>query len=295
VTVRVRPDMLEQAADAIAAFTGNGVVVEPAIEALGPDEGYRLDEAAPQTIKGYVYGEVEPARRTLLRRQLRRLGLIHAIAAPLKWRTLHEEDWANSWKEHYQVEPVGRLIIRPAWRDYEPLPGEVVVSLDPGMAFGTGNHPTTRMCLIALQDLLEPGSRVLDLGCGSGILAVAAAGLGAASCLALDIEEQAVTATRSNVELNDAGSVVRAEHRSLDADRDGTFDLLLANIHATAVVQLAAEMARVARPGARLLAGGIIDPRLDEALTALQEAGWDVERVLAEGEWRTVVAQKTAS
>jgi ribosomal protein L11 methyltransferase len=292
VRLRVLPAAVEAASDAVSLFTGRGVVIEPAIEALGPDEGYLVDASAPQTLTGYFRGPVSPSRRRGLRRALASLGLADALAAPLTWRTLREEDWANSWKEHYQVQRVGRIAIRPVWRDYSPGEGELMISLDPGMAFGTGQHPTTRMCLAALQELIEPGASVLDLGTGSGVLALAAISLGASSCLALDIEEQAVSAARENVRLNRAEQLVRVEHRSLDPWADGPFELIVANIHASAIVALAADLARVARPNAPLVAGGVIEPRLAEVEAALGAAGWTIERILADGEWRTLIARR---
>src|SRR5207247_6865053 len=111
-------------------------------------------------------------------RVLRNRGLAAHIVGPLRWHTIREEDWAESWKQHYDIERLGRIVIRPAWRPYTLGPGELLVALDPGMAFGTGQHPTTRMCLAGLQKVEVAGKRVLDLGCGSGILVIAAVRLG---------------------------------------------------------------------------------------------------------------------
>src|SRR5207237_9096872 len=123
-------------------------------------------------------------------------------------RVVDEQDWENAWKGHFFVHRIGeRLVIQPSWRDFEPGPDDLVVTLDPGMAFGTGLHPTTRLCLVALERLVSPGDRVFDVGTGSGILAVAAARLGAASVLAVDLDEIAMQAAREDVETNRMGDL----------------------------------------------------------------------------------------
>src|SRR5436190_22799006 len=136
VTLRVSPEALEPIADFLQDWTGNGVTIEPPIEALGPDEGYTLDDTAPVTLRAYVYGPVPISRRGALRRELRKAGLADALVVAARWSTIREEDWAEAWKAHYEIERVGRIVIRPAWREYEAKADEVVVSLDPGMAFG---------------------------------------------------------------------------------------------------------------------------------------------------------------
>lgn len=291
VALRARPDAVELISDFLGRFTGNGTVIEPAIQAFGPDDGYSLDAGAPQLIKGYFYGHVPASPRAALRR---RLDAAHAgaVVGRLRWRELRQEDWANAWKAHYKVQHIGRIVIRPAWIEYRARKGEIVVSLDPGMAFGTGDHPTTRMCLEAMQGIELAGASVLDLGAGSGILSIAAAALGASHCLALDIEEMAVTATRANLALNSLGGRVTVEHRSLSRT-DGASDAIFANIHASAIVALAPDLAAVARPGATLVAGGVIEPRLQETCAALTANGWSIEQVLESGDWRTVVCRRS--
>jgi ribosomal protein L11 methyltransferase len=227
-----------------------------------------------------------------VRRRLHSAGLVDAVVGRLGWRTLREEDWAEAWKAHYDIEHVGQVVIRPAWRDYAAKDGEVVVSLDPGMAFGTGQHPTTRMCLQLLQDLLRPGDRVLDLGTGSGILAIAAIRLGAGSCTALDIEEQAVKAARANVELNSLDGQIQVEQGSIDlVAGEGPFDLVLANINAATVISLAPAMRGALKPGREVAAGGIIAEREQDCRGALEAAGLVIERVAEDGDWRTLVAR----
>jgi ribosomal protein L11 methyltransferase len=296
LTLRVTADAVEAVGDLIQEVTGSGVSIEPPIEALGPDEGYLLDESEPYTLRGYVYGPVSRGRRAGLRRRLLREGLSARVWGRITWRTLREIDWAEAWKEHYQVERVGRVVIRPAWRDHSAAKGEAVVSLDPGMAFGTGQHPTTRMCLLALQDLVGAGDDVLDLGAGSGVLALAALALGARRAVCIDIEEQAVAACVANAALNGVSNRVEVMPAgSIELARGkGPFDLVLANIIARVIIALASEIRAQMKPGARLVTSGIIAEREPDTRAALEQAGLVFERRLEEGDWRAFVHRAPA-
>jgi ribosomal protein L11 methyltransferase len=300
LALRVRPQAVEDVADLLQEITGRGISIEPPIETLGPDEGYTLDESAPLRLIAYFAGSLSPQRRDEVRREIAAAGLLDAVAGDFAWGTIREEDWAETWKEHYDIEHVGRLVVRPAWREYTAAPGEVVISLDPGMAFGTGQHATTRMCMEALSGL-EQGTenrkqgpeRVLDLGSGSGILAIAAVALGAEWVLAIDTEEQAVKASIENAALNGMQDRITVREGSIEAvGGDGPFDLVLANINAAAVSALAAAMAAAMTPGAWLFAGGVIAERQPGARAALEAAGLRIERVMQDGDWRTFVARR---
>jgi ribosomal protein L11 methyltransferase len=327
VALRVRPEAAEAVADLLQELTGRGVTIEPAIEALGPDEGFTLDESAPLRLLAYFEGPVSASGRGALRRLLKDQELLAAVEGRLQWRPVREEDWAETWKEHYDIERVGRLVIRPAWREYEASRGEVVISLDPGMAFGTGQHATTRMCLEGLTALEQgtghkqqgakplraatqgtrgtggtegtsekqevSGLRVLDLGSGSGILAIAAVALGAEWVLATDTEEMAVKASIENAALNGMQDRITVRPGSIEAvGRDGPFDVILANINAAAVTSLVEAMAKQLKPGAWLFAGGVIAEREAGVAEALRAAGLRIEQVMTEGDWRTFVARR---
>jgi ribosomal protein L11 methyltransferase len=292
ITARVRREASETAAEVLQDLTGRGITIEPPIQALGPDEGYVLDDTAPETLRAYLHGPVSDGRRAELVTALKD-AVGDALAGDLEWGTIREEDWAETWKEHYDIERVGRVVVRPAWKEYEAQPGEIVVSLDPGMAFGTGQHPTTRMCIQGLQDKMQPGDHVLDLGSGSGILAIVAVALGARSVLATDTEEQAVQASIENAALNAMQDTIVVRPGSIDAvGGDGPFDLILANINAAAVSALASSIAAEMKPGAWLFAGGVINEREAMARSALEAAGLHIERVMSEGDWRTFVVQR---
>ena len=327
LALRVRPEACEAVADLLQELTGRGVTIEPQIEALGPDEGYTLDESAPLRLLAYWPGALSAADKGGVMAELRAAGLEAAIGGAPAWQTIREEDWAETWKEHYDIERVGRLVVRPAWREYSAAPGEVVIGLDPGMAFGTGQQATTRMCLAGLQQATgnkqqgdgqqatsnmqragtegtwgtegtgrdeAPGlGKVLDLGCGSGILAIAAVALGAESVLAIDTEEQAVKASTENTALNGMQGKITVREGSIEAvGDDGPFDVILANINAAALTSLAAPMARQMKPGACLFAGGVIAEREAGVAEALRAAGLRIERVMSEGDWRTFVCRR---
>ncbi len=293
VSLRVQPEACDDVSDLLQQLTGSGVTIEPPIEALGPDEGYILDEKEPLTLRGYLYGGVSPSARSSIRRGIVGAGYGPSIAGSLHWRTIREEDWATAWKEHYHVEHAGKIAIRPAWREYTPKKGELVVTLDPGMAFGTGQHATTRMALVALQELITPDAHVLDLGAGSGVLAIAAIGLGARYAIAVDTEIQAYEACISNAALNDMEEKIRSVHGSLDdVAADGPYDLVLANINAATVTRLAQGMHDVLKPGCCVVAGGIIEEREPAPVAALEAAGFTIEKRLQEGDWRCLICRR---
>jgi ribosomal protein L11 methyltransferase len=279
VSVEVPAEAEEAVADLLRAHVQGGVAVEE-----GP--------TGTLVVKGYL-----PADRGLQRREatLRRLLAAYAGPSTVSTRWLEEKDWAHAWKEFFPVLRVGeRLVICPAWRSHEAQKGEAVVRLDPGLAFGTGQHPTTRMCLLALEEMVRPAMTVLDLGCGSGILALAAARLGAASVLALDDDAQAVVAARENVRLNDLQATVQVEEGSLPLDPPSarSFDLVMANISGPVIIELARAISDVPRPGGVLFATGFSANGLDEVSAALIDAGLSVERTVEDDEWRSVVARR---
>jgi ribosomal protein L11 methyltransferase len=307
LSLRVLPGAVEDVADLLQEITGRGISIEPPIEALGPDEGYTLDETAPHRLLAYFEGAVPDERRVEVMGLLDGAGLVDAVVGDAAWQAIREEDWAETWKQHYDIERVGRIVVRPAWREYTAAAGEVVISLDPGMAFGTGQHPTTRMCLEALSRLEQEGTkgtegtvpsgaglgRVLDLGSGSGILAIAAVALGAGWVLAIDTEEQAVKASTENAALNGKQGRITVREGSIEAvGVDGPFDVVLANINAAAITSLAGAMAAEMKPGAWLFAGGVIAEREAAPRAALEAAGLRIERVMQEGDWRTFVCQR---
>jgi ribosomal protein L11 methyltransferase len=270
---------VEAAAEVLRRHCPGGVSIEEPILPADGEEGYALDPGRPATVRAYLPRQGDLARcRRALRREFAALGLSSALRT--RWR--REEEWAEAWKRFFGVERVGRrLVVCPAWIDYAPRAEEVVIRLDPGMAFGTGQHPTTRLCLEALESRLRPG-QVLDLGTGSGILAIAAALLGTTRVIALDIDPVAVDVARQNVALNGVEGRVQVAEGSLGAagplpDAGAPrFDMVLANVNSAGITEMAPALARALAPGGTLIASGIGDASVAVCRGALEKAGLSV-------------------
>lgn len=201
-------------------------------------------------------------------------------------RRVAEEDWADAWKAYFKPEVIGGVVIRPSWEEYQAEPGQVVVDLDPGMAFGTGTHPSTRLCVELLQETLRPGQQVLDVGTGSGILAIAAAKLAEAQVTAVDIDPVAVKVCKENAALNKVEDRIRALQGDLFSAVPGeTFDLVLANIIAAVIIELLPQIPPRLRPGGRLIAAGIIDSRAVEVEAEAAANGLRILKKAVSGEW----------
>ncbi len=263
---------------------------------LSTDFDDESGNAAGTSVKTYLpLDEKGLKTRQRIEEALWHLSQIYPLAPP-EFRELSEEDWANAWKKHYHIQRIGqRIVIKPQWQEYAPRPNDVVIELDPGMAFGTGLHPTTQMCLQALEEHLKPGTEVLDLGTGSGILAIAAAKLGAGAVLALDSDPLAVKAARSNVRANGVQDIVTVELGSLDR-APGKFGFVLVNILAKVIIELSAQgLADRVRPSGLLVAAGIIEEQEAEVAAALKEHGLEIIERRQEKDWVTLVGKSVNS
>ncbi len=270
-----------------------GTSVEPAFELVEDGLAARVDLARPALVRAYLPILAPGTVRDAVARADRELGHLQAFGlrpiGDLSARVVREADWANAWKAHFPVLRVGRrIVIRPTWRRHRRQPGDVVLALDPGMAFGTGLHPTTRLCLASLESLADrgtvDGARVLDVGSGSGILAIAAAKLGAVSVLAVDVDPIAVEASAANARRNRLVRRVRAREGSAPTG-EGPFDIVLANLIASLLVTHADGLVADLRPGGTLLASGIFANREAEVATAFEARGLAVGRRWTEGDW----------
>jgi ribosomal protein L11 methyltransferase len=252
-----------------------GVVIEEAFTQDPDGDNFAVDATRPIVVRTYLNAaDARPETIDEIRRALWHLGRLRAVS-DLEIAEREEEDWANAWKAHYSVHRVGRrVLVKAPWHDYAPAPGEVVVELDPGMAFGTGLHPSTQLSMMALEDAIAPGATVLDVGAGSGILAIAAARLGAKRVDAVDIEPVAVRSARDNAARNRVDALVRVAEGSVgtDAPFQGEYDLVVANIIARILVELAPALVRSVAPDGTLILAGIIDvkePFVHEAFLGL--------------------------
>lgn len=207
-----------------------------------------------------------------------------------------DEDWSENWKKYYKPFRIGtHLVVRPTWEAYDAAPGDLVIELDPGMAFGTGTHETTNMCMQLLEKHLQDGMRVMDVGTGSGILAIAAARLGAKEVLAIDIDPAAVKVARENIALNHVGDRVRAVEGDLCKSEAMPCDLAVANIVADAIRMLAAPLTRHLKNGGLLICSGIIREREQDVLEAALAAGYVVADRLEKGEWVALALRNEAA
>ena len=225
------------------------------------------------------------------------LGQLRSVG-PLSVRRIREEDWANAWKSHFFVHRVGRrVVIVPTWRrgEYEPCPGDAMLLLDPGMAFGTGLHPTTRLCLAALEDHLQSGDRVLDFGAGSGILAIAAVRLGADHVDAVEIDPIAVEVCRSNVRQNDVTERVAVHAGGIEAlPRSArSFDLVVSNITIRVLLESHPALEAALRPGGLAVVSGVLEERSSELIASMVEAGWQHVETRQEQDWVAIVMRAT--
>ncbi len=206
---------------------------------------------------------------------------------------VQDEDWANSWKAYFHTDKVGeRIVIQPSWEEYDPQEGEVVLRLDPGAAFGTGTHPTTAMCLRAMEKLIKPGMTVFDVGTGSGVLAIAAAKLGAKEVRAVDYDATAVRVARENIEANGVSDVVSTAESDLFSAIPGRAGLVTANLIADLVIRLLPDLGAHLETGGALLASGIIESRAQEVREAAETAGFFVAEDHEEKEWHAMVIRR---
>ncbi len=210
------------------------------------------------------------------------------IPAEIECIGVHEEDWANSWKQYYKPIKTGeKLVIVPEWETYDPADGEIVVLMDPGMAFGTGTHETTRLCAMLLEKYVRPGDRMLDVGCGSGILAICAAKLGAGSCFACDIDPVAVRIAGENAALNQTAQVETGVSDLLAQAKKapGGYHVCCANIVADVIIRLSPDIGGFMEPDGVLIVSGIITERAEETVSALKAAGWHLIDERRENGW----------
>lgn len=211
----------------------------------------------------------------------------------IDWREVQEEDWATSWKNYFHPIAVGqRVVIKPSWEEYAQAPDEIVIELDPGMAFGTGTHHTTAMCIRCLEQVIQAGDIVFDVGTGSGILAVAAAKLGAAHVQAVDLDGVAVRVAQENIILNQVETKISLAQGDLLTGVDGRANVIVANIIADVIIRLLPDVPARLADGGVFIGSGIIADRLGDVTEAIMANGLVVDKIVEEGGWAAVVARK---
>ena len=207
--------------------------------------------------------------------------------------TVDEEDWAESWKKDFTPIRLGEhMVVKPSWCDYEAQAGDHIIELDPGMAFGTGTHETTGMCVRLVEEHVRPGEKVIDLGTGTGILAIAAAHMGARDVLAIDLDAVAVRVAKENVENNGFAGVIRVQQGDLLDHVDEAADVVVANIIADVIIALCGPVKRHILPGGIFICSGIAREKKGEVVAALEAVGYQNLEILDDGEWTAIAANR---
>ena len=280
ITAETPPALVEAVSAVMREAAPGGLAVEEPVDLLGPEEGYAVRAGEPVALRVYLpASELGAVLTQQLREELADFPEVELTARPL-----YEQDWAVSWREFFGPVEAGRIAIVPSWVDYEATPDQVVVRLDPGQAFGTGHHETTRLCLAALDATVQPDMHVLDVGAGSGILSIAAAKLGAARVDAFEIDPIAADVARANCEANGASECV-AVHGGFPGDGVPPADLAVANVSARADIELAAGLAAALKPSGRVIASGFLTSDRDDVLTAFAQHGLRLTAEREEREW----------
>lgn len=304
VRVITKSEALEPISGIFYSLDCKGVAIEDPEDILGREQGPLTWDFADinvlehkgkvAVVKAYFAEEdnIEDVLQYVNERltELKEMGL-DLGEAKVEHEKMHEEDWANTWKQYYKPSKVGeKIVVKPIWEEYEAKDEELVVELDPGMAFGTGTHETTRMCIQALERYVKEESTVFDVGCGSGILAIAAAKLGAKLAVGVDLDPVAVESSIENVGYNNLNNI-EILHGNLVEVIDGKADIVVANILAEIICILTDDVKRVLKDGGVFITSGIIHDRVDMVCEKLESTGFEVIEKNRDGEWNCIVAK----
>ena len=282
---------------AVMSMLDNGLMIEDYSDfTLNGMYGDLVDEsilnADKETVRVSIFVPEEKnlfEYRSQLTERLDALGVKAEISA----EGMREEDWSESWKQYYKPIPLGKVTIVPAWEKYTPAEGEVIVRMDPGMAFGTGTHETTRLVMKMMQDEITGGERVLDVGTGSGILSICASKLGAKECFAYDIDPVAVTVARENAERDGCTNItVGVSDLLKNVNNSEKYDFAVANIVAEIIIRMLPDIGAYLKDGAPLILSGIISMYRDDVIAAAEALGYKLIREERENDWVALMVKK---
>ena len=299
LTVKAKTEDLDSVC-AVMSMLDNGLMIEDYSDfSLNGMYGELVDESILEADKNSVKVSLfVPEEKNIFEYKsfLDERLLALEIAYEISMEGLSEDDWADSWKQYYKPIPLGKVTVVPAWEKYEPREGEVIIRMDPGMAFGTGTHETTRLVMLLMQDEQLSGKRVLDVGTGSGILSICASKLGAKSCNAYDIDPVAVKVARDNA-LSDGCDNITVEVSDLLKNVDlsgGKYDVCVANIVSDIIIRMMPDLDKYVNDGAPVILSGIIDSRADEVRECVRSCGFEIEREIYENDWTALLVRKNA-
>ena len=305
ITVKTTTEGSDVVADILGEISAGGVIIEDAADILAynrPKEewdyidAHLADRYDPEVcVRGFVGKEDAAEAESFVLQGLRN---IKSNAPDFPWGSLRmetdivkDENWAENWKKYYKPFKPGKyIVIKPSWEEYAPQKEDLVLEMDPGAAFGTGAHETTRMCILLLEEYVKKGCAVLDVGCGTGVLAMCAALLGAESVHAVDIDAEAVKVAKANAERG--GFAIDVECGNLLENRYENADIVVANIIADAVMKLAPAAKEHLNDGGIYIVSGIIRERADEVEAALAAHGFEKLQSLTQGEWTAMAWRK---
>ena len=308
LTVHTTTQGAEVVSDALMLSGATGTMVEDRADIPDPDtpNGYweiidpKLIDSLPEDVQVHAWFEPDATFQERLQALRSQLDMNRRLAPDIDLGTLQidtvnvkDEDWSEVWKQFYKPFRAGRsLVVKPTWEPYNPQPGDRVIEIDPGMAFGSGTHETTGMCLELLEEAVHGGERVIDVGTGSGILAIGAALLGAKDVLAIDIDPTAVKVARENVAHNHLEQTVTTVEGNLLEKVDAQCEVCVANIIADVICMFAAPLNDHIVPGGLFICSGIIKEREQEVTEALLAAHYTILDIRRKGEWVAMISRR---
>lgn len=286
----------------------SGTMIEDRKDIPDPDKPHgiweiidpKLLESMPEDVLVHAWYEENSALPALLdeiRSRLAGFGSAHPDPGSLRLETRSVDDgtWTDVWKKYFKPFYAGEhLVVKPTWEPFDPKPEDLVIEIDPGMAFGSGTHETTGMCLSLLDEMIAGGEEIIDVGTGSGILAIGAALLGASRVLAVDIDPDAVRVAAENVRKNHVDSIVSVQQGDLLQQVSAVCDICVANIISDVIISFAASLKAHIRPGGYFICSGIVSVRADEVAAALTAAGYEILRKDTRGEWTAFLSRRNA-